>query len=390
VDRQLRGRAGRQGDPGTSQFFVSLEDELMRLFGSERIASLMDKMGHKEGEVLQHSMISRSIERAQKKVEENNFGIRKRLLEYDDVMNAQRDVIYKRRHHALFGDRLSLDIDNAMFDVCTDLAMQFQDNRDAEAFRLEVMKHLAIEPEVTTEEFAKADLNEIGNRLYGQARDFYTRKMDTLRENMHPTLSQILRENGERVENIVIPFTDGIRGIQVYVGLKEAVAQEARPVVRSLEKNMTLAIIDDSWKDHLRAMDDLRHSVQMASYEQKDPLLIYKFEAFNLFKQMLLETNRNIVSFLLRAGIPMQEAPQQAAQIPEQRTDMSQMRDNRAEIDAAGQDYAADENDYYNNESQQPAVKRSPVQAGPKIGRNDPCPCGSGKKYKNCHGKGLQ
>ncbi len=388
VDRQLRGRAGRQGDPGTSQFFVSLEDNLMRLFGSERIASLMDKMGHKEGEVLQHSMISRSIERAQKKVEENNFGIRKRLLEYDDVMNAQRDVIYKRRNHALFGERLSIDIDNAMFDVCSDLALQFQDNRDFEAFRIEVMKHLALEPETTAETFEKGDLNAIGNDLYHQAKDFYNRKTEAMRTQMSPSLAQIMKDNGDKVENIVIPFTDGIRGIQIYVKLKDAVEQEARPVIQTLEKTMTLAIIDESWKDHLRAMDDLRHSVQMASYEQKDPLLIYKFEAFNLFKQMLLTTNRNLISFLLRAGIPMQEAPQQAARTPQPRTDMSNMQDNRAQVEAAGQAYAADENDYY-EEPQQTAVKRTPVQAGPKIGRNDPCPCGSGKKYKSCHGKGL-
>ncbi len=388
VDRQLRGRAGRQGDPGTSQFFVSLEDDLMRLFGSERIASLMDKMGHKDGEVLQHSMITKSIERAQKKVEENNFGIRKRLLEYDDVMNAQRDVIYKRRRHALFGDRLSIDLDNAMYDVAVDLATQFEESRDFQAFRIEVMKHLAVEPEVVTEaEFDKADLSAVGDKLYHQVKDFYTRKMNALREHIAPTLAQILTDNGDRVNDIVIPFTDGMKGIQVYTNLKEAVAQDARPVIQTLEKSMTLAIIDDAWKDHLRAMDDLRNSVQMASYEQKDPLLIYKFEAFNLFKQMMLETNRSIVSFLLRAGIPMQEAPPQAAQQVPQHTDMSQMRMNKEEIDEAGQDYAADEHDVY--EGGETPVKRTPVQAGPKIGRNDPCPCGSGKKYKACHGKGL-
>jgi preprotein translocase subunit SecA len=359
----------------------------MRLFGSERIASLMDKMGHKDGEVLQHSMITKSIERAQKKVEENNFGIRKRLLEYDDVMNAQRDVIYKRRRHALFGDRLAIDLDNAMYDVCIDLAMQFEDNRDFEAFRIEAMKHLAVEPEMEPAEFNKGDLNVIGDRLYHQVKDFYTRKMTALREHITPTLSQIMADNGDRVENIVIPFTDGMRGLQVYANLKDSVEHKGLPVVQTLEKSMTLALIDDAWKDHLRAMDDLRNSVQMASYEQKDPLLIYKFEAFNLFKQMMLETNRNIVSFLMRAGIPMQDAPPQAAQAPPPQTDMSQMHMNKEEIDAAGQDYAADEHDVY--DEQGTAVKRTPVQAGPKIGRNDPCPCGSGKKYKSCHGKGL-
>lgn len=388
VDRQLRGRAGRQGDPGTSTFYVSLEDDLMRLFGSERIASLMDKMGHKEGEVLQHGMISKSIERAQKKVEENNFAIRKNLLEYDDVMNAQRDVIYKRRNHALFGDRLSVDLDNAMFDVCIDLATQFDESRDFEAFKIEVMKHLALEPEVDTEVFAKGNPNEIGEQLYHQAKDFYNRKTAAIKEQMLPTLIQILNENGDRVENIVIPFTDGIKGLQVYADLKQAVAGEAQPVIQALEKNITLAMIDEAWKDHLRAMDDLRQSVRMASYEQKDPLLIYKFEAFNLFRQMMLEINRSIVSFLLRAGIPVQAPPPQATRAQAPHTDMSKMRVNKAEIDNAGSDYAADENDYY-TEPQDTAVKRTPVQAGPKIGRNDPCPCGSGKKYKNCHGKDL-
>ncbi|MBL7691769.1 MAG: preprotein translocase subunit SecA [Flavipsychrobacter sp.] len=390
VDRQLRGRAGRQGDPGSSQFFVSLEDDLMRLFGSERIASLMDKMGHKDGEVLQHSMISKSIERAQRKVEENNFGMRKNLLEYDDVMNAQRDVIYKRRNHALFGDRLSIDLDNAIFAVCIDLAEQFVTSGDKEAFNLEVIKHLAIEFEIAAEDTTKPDANVIGEKLYHAVKDFYTRKSAALREHMMPTLMQILQENGDKVDNIVIPFTDGVRGMQIYVDLKEAVAQEGLPIMQTLEKNITLALIDDAWKNHLRAMDDLRQSVRMASYEQKDPLLIYKFEAFNLFKQMMMETNKNIISFIMRAGIPMQDAPPQAAQAPEHHTDMSQMYDNKAQVEAAGHAYAADEEDYYTEDPEpQEAVKRTPVQAGPKIGRNDPCPCGSGKKYKSCHGQGL-
>lgn len=386
VDRQLRGRAGRQGDPGTSQFFVSLEDDLMRLFGSERIASLMDKMGHKEGEVLQHGMITKSIERAQKKVEENNFGIRKRLLEYDDVMNSQRDVIYKRRKHALFGDRLSIDLDNAMFDVCTDIATQFEENRDFEAFKLEVMKHLAMEPEgITEEQFAKGDLAGIGEQLYKDVKELYKRKTTAISEAIYPTLKQLEEENGDRIDNIVIPFTDGIKELQAIVNLKEAVAGEGTPAIRSLEKNITLAMIDDAWKDHLRSMDELRTSVQMASYEQKDPLLIYKFEAFNLFKAMLLETNKSIVSFLIRAAIPMQQPPQEAPEVPQQQTDMSQMSVNKQDIDAAGQDYGTDENDMYDNGDT--AVQNTPVTTGPKIGRNDPCPCGSGKKYKQCHGK---
>ncbi len=386
VDRQLRGRAGRQGDPGSSQFFVSLEDDLMRLFQSGRIASLMDKMGHKEGEVLQHSMITKSIERAQKKVEENNFGIRKRLLEFDDVMNSQRDVIYKRRRHALFGDRLSIDLDNAMYDVCVGLATQFEDNRDFEAFRIEVMKHLAMEPDQSLADgFEKANLQGIGDKLYHEAKTMYSRKTAAIAQNIHPTLQRLNEENGERIKDILIPFTDGIRGIQVQTNLKEAVENGARPVLLTLEKIITLALIDEAWKEHLRAMDDLRSSVQMASYEQKDPLLIYKFEGFNLFKQMLLTTNTNIVSFLLRAGIPMQEEPPQAARQQPQRTDMSQMRANKEEVDEAGQDYAANERDVYDDGRQ--AAKQSPVVAEPKIGRNDPCPCGSGKKYKQCHGR---
>ncbi len=382
VDRQLRGRAGRQGDPGTSQFFVSLEDDLMRLFGSERIASLMDKMGHKDGEVLQHGMISKSIERAQRKVEENNFGIRKNLLEYDDVMNAQRDVIYKRRNHALFGDRLSIDLDNALYAVCEGFAEQYALNRDKDAFNIEVMQHLAIEPEISEADMNKGDANTIANHLYHQAKDFYTRKMAALRENMLPGLQDLYNANGDRISDISVPFTDGIRGLQIYVPLKEALDNGGLSITQTLEKNITLAMIDDAWKNHLRAMDDLRQSVRMASYEQKDPLLIYKFEGFNLFKQMMLETNRNIISFLLRAGIPMQEAPAEATQLPPQHTDMSQMRVNKVD-EELGQD------EYYHDPAEQQEVKRAPAVAAPKIGRNDLCPCGSGKKFKACHGKGM-
>jgi preprotein translocase subunit SecA len=385
VDRQLRGRAGRQGDPGSSQFFVSLEDDLMRLFGSERIASLMDKMGHKEGEVLQHSMISKSIERAQTKVEENNFGVRKQLLEYDDVMNAQRDVIYKRRKHALFGDRLAIDLDNAMFAICVGLAEQYAASRDREAFKLEVLKHLVVEPEFEEELYTKADPNNIGHALYHHVKEHYGLKMDALRSQMMPTLEQLNQLHGDKIENIVVPFSDGIKTMQLYVPLKEAVAQQAKVVVLGLEKNITLAMIDDAWKNHLRQMDDLRQSVRMASYEQKDPLLIYKFEAFNLFKEMMLETNQSIVSFLLRAGIPMQEAPPQVARRPEPMTDMSQMQVNKSTVDAVGNDHGAHEEEYY-TEAQDNAVKKQPLRVPPKVGRNELCPCGSGKKYKNCHG----
>jgi preprotein translocase subunit SecA len=271
-----------------------------------------------------------------------------------------------------------------MYDVCEDLATQFQDNRDFGAFKIEVMKHLAIEPEIEEGEFLKGDLKVVGDKLYQHVKELYTRKTTAIAEQMLPTLTQILTENGDRVENIVIPFTDGIKGLQIYVNLQEAVNAGGRPVLQTLEKNITLGMIDDAWKDHLRAMDDLRQSVQLASYEQKDPLLIYKFEAFNLFKQMLLETNRSIVSFLIRAGIPMQETPPQAAQLPQQRTDMSRMR---TEHESFGEEYYEEPVD---NTQEETAVKRAPVQAAPKIGRNDACPCGSGKKYKNCHGRGLQ
>ncbi len=381
VDRQLRGRAGRQGDPGSSQFFVSLEDDLMRLFGSERIAGLMDKMGHKEGEVLQHGMISKSIERAQTKVEENNFGVRKNLLEYDDVMNSQRDVIYKRRNHALFGDRLAIDLDNAMYAVCEGYATQYATDKDRNAFNLNVMQHLAIESEMNDADMAKGDAGVIAEQLYHHVADFYSRKMNHLRENMLPTLTQIYEEAGDRIENVSVPFTDGIRGLELHIPLKDAVMFGAHPITQALEKHITLSMIDDAWKNHLRAMDDLRQSVRMASYEQKDPLLIYKFEAFKLFKEMMLDTNRNIISFLLRAGIPIQDAPPQPVAAPVHHTDMSQMRVNKMDDEIAEEDY------YNENHINEPDVKRVPVQAAPKIGRNDLCPCGSGKKFKNCHGK---
>lgn len=383
VDRQLRGRAGRQGDPGMSQFFVSLEDDLMRLFGSERISSLMDKMGHKDGEVLQHKMISNSIERAQRKVEENNFGIRKNLLEYDDVMNAQRDVIYKRRRHALFGERLAIDLDNAMYAVCNGFAEQLVQSKDKQAFELEVIQHLAIEPVISDAEIAKGDVGAISDNLYHQVKDFYVRKMTALREQMLPVLNNVFQDHGDKVENVSIPFTDGIRGLQIQVPMQDALTYEAHPVIQNLEKSITLAMIDEAWKNHLRSMDDLRQSVRMASYEQKDPLLIYKFEAFNLFKQMMLETNRNIISFMLRAGIPIQDAPPQTAMIP-QATDMRQMRVNKVDDEYSDEDYYTEQPD---NEA--PPIKKMPVQAAPKIGRNDACPCGSGKKFKNCHGKGI-
>lgn len=386
VDRQLRGRAGRQGDPGSSVFYVSLEDDLMRLFGSDRLSGWMDKLGHKEGDVIQHSMITKSIERAQKKVEENNFGIRKRLLEYDDVMNAQREVIYTRRRNALFGERLALDLDNAMYDSCSLIANQFNTNRNYQEFLTEVLRDFAMEPDISEADFLKVDVNALTEKLYAQLFETYHRKTQWLREQTAPIMNNILEHNGDRVENVAIPFTDGIRGVQIVTNLKKAIETEGRDMIGSLERQITLALIDDAWKNHLRKMDELKQSVQLASLEQKDPLLIYKFEAFNLFKDMIGETNKHIVSFLMRCGIPMQQE-QEIHQAEVARTDMSTLRANREEIEAAGEDYAANENDRFTSTSTAD-VKRDPVRnLEPRIGRNDVCPCGSGKKYKQCHGK---
>ena len=385
VDRQLRGRAGRQGDPGTSNFFVSLEDDLMRMFGSERIAGLMDRMGYKEGEVIQHSMITKSIERAQKKVEENNFGIRKRLLEYDDVMNKQRNVIYGKRNHALFGERLALDLDNAFYSVAEGLVMSGKETGNHEDFKLSAIVNFGIDTSITAEELDKSHDAEVINKLYSEAIQHYNHKRKNITEQTLPIIKNIRKEQGAHIENVAVPFTDGKRGIQAVANLDKYFETEGRELMSALERSITLALIDDAWKEHLRNMDDLRHSVQTAGYEQKDPLVIYKIEAFNAFKQMSDEVNKNIVGFLCHAGIPMEQT--NTAGIREgntQKTDMSKMNVNKAEIDAAGSDYAANENDYYDPSA---PVKQEPVRVEPRIGRNDPCPCGSGKKYKQCHGK---
>ena len=389
VDRQLRGRSGRQGDPGTSQFFVSLEDDLMRMFGSERIASLMDRMGYKEGEVIQHSMISKSIERAQKKVEENNFGIRKRLLEYDDVMNKQRTVIYGRRNHALFGERLALDLDNAFYSVAEGLVLSFKEMNNHEEFKLAAIMNLGIDTSITSEELDKEDVENLANRLYEEAKERYNQKNHALGQQTLPVLKNIRKEQGAHIENVAVPFTDGKKAMQALANLDKTIATEGAELVNALERNVTLALIDDSWKEHLRAMDDLRHSVQStAGYEQKDPLVIYKIEAFNAFKQMNDQVNKDIVSFLCHCSIPVEQG--QGNRIQEERrrkTDMSKMRQRKEEFVGAGAgdpSYMSPENEY-NDPSE--SVNREPVKVGPKIGRNDPCPCGSGKKYKQCHGK---
>ncbi len=386
VDRQLRGRAGRQGDPGTSQFYVSLEDDLMRMFGSERIAGLMDRFGYKEGEVIQHSMITKSIERAQKKVEENNFGIRKRLLEYDDVMNKQRNAVYDRRNHALFGERLAMDIDNAFSVTAEELISAHREQEDFEGFRLACIVTFGLDPKIDEETFKKKDLSSLTDELYSQAIENYQRHKEDIRKKAVPVFQNIRQSQGAHIENVVVPFSDGRKGINVLTNLDKTVNTGGEELCNAMERNITLAIIDDSWKEHLRAMDDLKQSVQTAYLEQKDPLVIYKMEAYNLFRRMSSEVNRDIVSFLCHAQLPVQEEQQTLREGRQQKTDMSKMKANKEEIDTAGDDYAANEKDYY-DPSGNVAVKQEPIKVGPKIGRNDPCPCGSGKKYKNCHGK---
>ena len=384
VDRQLRGRAGRQGDPGSTQFYVSLEDDLMRMFGSERIAKVMDFAGYKEGEVIQHSMITKSIERAQKKVEENNFGIRKRLLEYDDVMNKQRTVIYTKRSHALFGERLALDLDNAFYDVAQGLVNTFKENNDFEGFKLEVIVNFGLDIKMDAEAFAKGNETDIANLLYEQASENFQRRRQDMSLNALPVFKNIRQTQGGNVENVVVPFTDGRRTIQVLAHLEKTIQSGGNELVNALERTVTLGFIDDAWKEHLRAMDDLKQSVQTAYYEQKDPLVIYKGEAYSLFRQMDSGVNKEIVNFLCHADIPVEQNTP-IKQGREQRTDLSKLKANKAAIDAAGSDYAANENDYFDPT----ADKQEPVKVGPKIGRNDPCPCGSGKKYKQCHGKDV-
>ncbi|MBP8760850.1 MAG: preprotein translocase subunit SecA [Parabacteroides sp.] len=396
VDRQLRGRAGRQGDPGSSVFYVSLEDDLMRLFASERIAGLMDKLGFKEGEVLEHNMLSKSVERAQKKVEENNFGIRKRLLEYDDVMNSQREVVYSRRRHALLGERIGIDVLNTIYDTST--AIVDQHEGDFESFKLELFKVFAMECPFTEDEFRSGKSDALSDKLFGAALKTFKRKMERLSEVANPVIKQVYENQGGMYENIMIPITDGKRMYNISCNLKEAYETECKAIVKSFQKSIVLHTIDEAWKEHLREMDELRHSVQNASYENKDPLLIYKLESYNLFKTMVDNMNRKTASILMRGQIPVREEPKQsqaeaeaahaAAQrvavqqaAPEKRQDMSKYRTQKDEIGGTTQTEERAE--------QRPQPKHEPVRVEKQVGRNDACPCGSGKKYKNCHGKGL-
>jgi preprotein translocase subunit SecA len=379
VDRQLRGRAGRQGDPGTSQFFVSLEDNLMRLFGSERISNIMVKMGIEDGEVIQHSMITNSIERAQKKVEENNFGVRKRLLEYDDVMNSQRTVIYAKRRNALFGDRLDVDMSNMVFDVAEDIVTEYKESSNFEGFRLEVIKNFSSDTAITEQEFNSKNIHTLTDLLFNEVTSFYTRKSEAIINQALPVLKQVFEERGEHVEQIVVPFTDGIRHIQVPVDLKKALDNKGREVTKAFEKTIILALIDDSWKEHLREMDELKQSVQNAVYEQKDPLIIYKMEAFNLFKSMLNVVNKEVVSFLYKGGIPVHQDAEDVREVKAPKRETSKLQMSRPEFNQS-------DSSAMQMEDTREQVPQQPIRKEVTVGRNETCPCGSGKKFKNCHG----
>jgi preprotein translocase subunit SecA len=375
VDRQLRGRSGRQGDPGSSQFFVSLEDDLMRMFGSERIAKIMDRMGIKDGEVIQHSMISKSIERAQRKVEENNFGIRKRLLEYDDVMNQQREVIYRRRRNALFGERLAVDISNMMYDLCDQIVSDYQDSGDYQGFRLEVLKDMAVNTPIGEKELLEESKDAVTQKLFDKVYNAYKTKMKLIAEKAAPVIKDVF-ENNTTYENIAIPITDGLKTRNIIVNLKKAYELGGREINLAIEKSVNLGMIDEAWKEHLREMDDLKQSVQAATYEQKDPLLIYKFESFGLFKNMIQKINREITSFLLKGDLPTQDPSSvREAQLP-RRADRRRLQEGRDDLLSQS---------HSNTQQRQ---KPQPVKVEKKTGRNEPCPCGSGKKYKHCHGKG--
>ncbi|MBE7508617.1 MAG: preprotein translocase subunit SecA [Bacteroidia bacterium] len=377
VDRQLRGRAGRQGDPGSSQFFVSLEDDLMRLFGSERIARLMDRMGLKEGEVIQHSMITKSIERAQKKVEENNFGIRKRLLEYDDVMNAQREVIYKKRRHALFGERLALDILNLQYDVCDSIVSAYDQERNFEAFQLDLIRYLSLESPVDEKTFMQIKPEDLTQQVFEKLYIHYKQKSQMIADKAYPVIESIYLNQGKTINEVVVPFADGQKAMNVLCSLAKAYETKCKELITSFEKTVVLSFIDEAWTEHLREMDELRTSVQNAVYEQKDPLLIYKFESFELFKRMLERVNKEIVSFLEKGFIPVQNPENvQEARPQQQRTDMSKLQTSHT-----GSESSSDE-----RQGPPPPPRQQPAKAEVKVGRNDPCPCGSGKKFKNCHG----
>ena len=397
VDRQLRGRSGRQGDPGSSQFFVSLEDKLMRLFGSDRVAKVMDRMGHEDGEAIQHSMITKSIERAQKKVEENNFGIRKRLLDYDEVMNVQRNNIYKKRRHALFGERLTVDIYNMFYDLAEEIVLKTKEYDDYEHF-VEEIRALAINTSIDQEKFKEAKAENLTHTLYEELSGFYKRHTQNIINLAMPVLLQVFAERGEILERVIVPFVSGSKSIQIVADLREAIETKGRSLVKEYEKNIVLHFIDDTWKTHLRQMDELKQSVQTAVHEQKDPLLIYKKEAYLLFREMLNKMNQDITSFLFTARLPQPDpdAVTAARQAAARRTDLSKMKTSRSEEESEQRPVrrqrpirqqtsnSQQPTPQANTEPKKPETYKRTV---PKVGRNEACPCGSGKKYKHCHGK---
>ena len=381
VDRQLRGRAGRQGDPGSSLFFISLEDKLMRLFGSERIASVMDRLGFKEGEMLESPMISKQVERAQKKVEENNFGIRKRLLEYDDVMNKQRTVVYSKRRHALMGERIGMDISNTIWDRVVNII----ETNDYEGCKEQFIKVFAMECPFSSDEFINKNHEELEEEVFQVAMGNFKRKMEHICEVAQPVIKQVYENQGAMYERIAVPLTDGRHMYNISCNLKEAYESESKTVVKEFQKQILLHIIDDAWKENLRELDELKHSVQNASYEQKDPLLIFKLESVKLFDNMVNTMNNRSVSILMRAQIPVVQELQEAA--PEEHTQRQQYTESKQSLT---QEQMTDPNQAaaaaQDTRAQQP---RTPIVRDKLPGRNDPCPCGSGKKFKNCHGRGL-
>ena len=383
VDRQLRGRAGRQGDPGSSQFFVSLEDDLMRKFGSERIAKLMDRMGLKEGEVISHGMISKSIERAQKKVEENNFGVRKRLLEYDDVMNSQRKAIYKKRKNALFGDRMDIDVDNMFYELAEETVLKLS-NHDFNDYEIELIRLIGIESPVNEEEFKSLDKMELIHAVYIAMTKQYKRKCQKIAELAMPQIKHVHETMSDRYKNIVFPLTDGRKELQLIINLEEAYKSNGSVISKYFEKNIILGMIDNEWKEHLREMDDLRSAVNNATYEQKDPLVIYKLESYELFKSMLYRLNQEAVELLMKLNIP--------AEVALQSTNTEDKQNNYGNSNTSN---ATTPPQFRGSDGYRQAVqnsmpspeKKQPVIAQAKVNRNDACPCGSGKKYKQCHGK---
>ncbi len=379
VDRQLRGRAGRQGDPGSSVFFVSLEDNLMRLFSSDRIAKVMDRLGFKEGEMIEHKMISRSIENAQKKVEENNFGIRKRLLEYDDVMNKQRTVVYTKRRHALMGERIGMDIVNMIWDRCANAI----ENHDYEGCKMEMLKTLAMEIPFTEEELSAGNLEKLCEKTFEVAMENFRRRTDRIAEIAYPVIKDVFENQGDRYQNILIPIVDGKRLYNISVNLQKAYETEGKEVVKSFEKAILLHVIDEAWMENLRELDELKRSVQNASYEQKDPLLIYKLESVKLFDSMVQQINNKTVAILMRCQIPAQQPEQVREAAPEVRRPAPRLQEVKEDLSNPAQRQAA------SRDTRADKPRREPIRVEKRPGRNDPCPCGSGKKFKNCHGRGL-